>query len=340
MKSSRSPRSKNYYLPYQQLEDLLKSVGVTVAGSTGSDLIAYCPFHNNRDTPAFNISLSAPHLWRCHNGKCAKQGNIVSLLTGKGYSRSEAEQMLLHGSVEIDDLLAVVEELFAEESNGPNEWGDVDPQRFRDSDEANGWPARDYMLNRGISQEAIDFFGIGYSKKKNMAVVPVYNEYSELVGIIGREIESKRYQYSTGLSRGQLVWNINNAREYDSIILCEGSLDAVYVWQAGWKNVGAVLGSAISPNQWALLRKYFSEIICFFDNDDAGNALRDTVIDSVSDLSVSFVQYPDNVVTYTDRDGNEQGRPVKDPGELTVEEISSMLENRKSSLELLLEGNF
>lgn len=336
--SSRSKLSSDPFLSRQALESLLKSVGVVIAGDTSSDLIGFCPFHNNRDTPAFNISLSPPHWWRCHNGKCGSKGNIITLLTKKGYSKSEARRMVALNTVQISDLEAVLRDLLKPKKTDMalQDWRGVDPSVFVEQDEKSGFPAKQYMISRGIAEDAVEQFGIGYVKKKDMAVIPVFDERERLVGTIGREIKSKRYQYSTGLGRGQLIWNINNAKEYDSIILTEGALDAIYVWQSGHPNVGAVLGSAISPNQWKQLRKNFYSIVCFFDNDDAGWGLVEDVISKQSDLMVWYVEYPERLITYVDENGVEQHRPPKDPGELTKEEITHMLENKKSALELLM----
>src|SRR5690606_31560957 len=190
----------------------------------------------------------------------------------KGYSKSEARRMVALNTVQISDLEAVLRDLLKPKKTdiALQDWRGVDPSVFVEQDEKSGFPAKQYMISRGIAEDAVEQFGIGYVKKKDMAVIPVFDERERLVGTIGREIKSKRYQYSTGLGRGQLIWNINNAKEYDSIILTEGALDAIYVWQSGHPNVGAVLGSAISPNQWKQLRKNFYSIVCFFDNDDAG----------------------------------------------------------------------
>lgn len=336
-------QSKQYspdpFLTRAALEQLLKNVGVVIAGDTAKDIICYCPFHNNRDTPAFTISVYPPHFFICNNGKCAKKGTIVTLLTYKGYGRAEAERMVQMGAVEISDLEAVLRELLAPNrtETAENDWKNVDPYAFVKQDEANGYPAKEYMLGRGITEEAVEYFGIGYVRKKDMAVIPVFDEKDSLVGTIGREIKSKRYQYSTGLGRGQLVWNLNNAKEHDGIILTEGALDAIYIWQAGREDVGAVLGSAISANQWTQLRKHFYEITCFFDNDDAGWGLVEDVVNRGTDLFVWYVEYPDRLITYTDEEGEEHTRAIKDPGELTAEEIQDMLANRKSSLDLLLD---
>lgn len=312
-------------------------MGVIVSGETAREIIAYCPFHKNRDSPAFNVSLRSPNPWRCHNAKCNKRGKtILSLITLKGFSHREAEKMLLSGEVEVDDLVKLVIDMMSDKKEVfVDEWRGVDPENFRDADRKAGYPAKLYLSGRGISEEAYDYFRMGYSPSKRMLVVPVFNEYDRLVGVIGREIESKRYQYSTGLGRGQLIWNLSNAKVHDTIILTEGSLDAVYLWQAGFPNVGAVLGSSISPDQWNQIRKYFTNVICFFDNDDAGDSLALSVCESVRDLAVSYVEYPDRKITFTNSLGEAEERNVKDPGDLTQDEIKGMVEDRKSSIHLL-----
>jgi 5S rRNA maturation endonuclease (ribonuclease M5) len=304
-------------------------VGVVISADTKSDIIAYCPFHKNNDSPALNISLRPPHKWKCWNGKCNKRGNILSLLMMKGYTKTEAERIIKKGAYEVSDLYATVVAMMADpKEEARDEWRSVDYHDFIDQDRLNGYPVKSYMASRGVGEAAYNYFSMGYSKRKNMAVIPVFDERHQLAGVIGRELHTKRYQYSTGLARGRLIWNIQNAKLHQGIILTEGALDAVAIWQAGFENVGAVLGSAISPDQWRILRNYFTEITCFFDNDDAGQALTESIIDTVSDITVNVVTYPDRLV---------DGRPVKDPGELEVAEIQEMLLNRKTSIQWFLE---
>lgn len=324
-----------YFLDRDALEELLHSVGVTVAGDTSSDLICYCPFHDNRDSPAFNISLDSPHLWKCWNGACGKSGNIFSLLLLKGYTKEQAKKALAKGVAEVDDLAGVISRILEEDEFKENKWHDYDVGRFAEADRKEGYPARDYLRRRGIMGDAYEYFQMGYSKKKGMAIIPCHNAWGEMVGVIGRSIEGKRYQYSTGMSKGDIIWNANRARHLDAdyIVLTEGSLDAVYIWQAGEPSVGAILGSSVSKHQWEILRLGWYEIVCFFDNDAAGRAVTNQIIEEAGSLAVSVVEYPERMVKLDD--GTE--RPVKDPGELTPEEIQTMLENRKSSLELLFQ---
>lgn len=324
-----------YSLSREQLEDILKSVGVVIAGETASDLICYCCFHDNKDSPSFNIETRAPYRWKCWNGKCDKRGNIVSLLTTKGFTYLEAKKMLVKGATEVNDLVGLVNDLMGVDlEDYENKWEAFDPDKFRNLDEQHDFPVKDYLANRGIYAEAYDYFKLGFSPKKRMLTIPAFDERGVMMGVIGRSIDSKRYQISTGMAKGEIIWNANNAREYDSIILTEGALDAVYVWQAGFQNVGAILGSSISDTQWGIIRSNWSDVICFFDNDDAGHAARDGLFDKARDIGVSAVSYPDRLVVdkVLDRE-----RHIKDPGELTHEEIGDMITNAKSKIELLLE---
>ncbi len=232
--------------------------------------------------------------------------------------------MILHGGVEINDLLSLVKELMGEEDEPDNTWAGIELSKFQDEDRLCGYPGRTYFEERGILEPAYERFGLGYSKAKDMVIVPVHDEHGELRGVVGRSIANKRYQYSTGLPRRDLIWNLHNAKFHDGIILTEGTLDSVYLWQAGFENVGAVFGSSVSDTQVKLLRKYFSYIVCFFDNDAAGEGLRDSLILAENlGLLVYTVEYPED---------------TKDPGDLTVEQIQHMIMNNRLGFEKLMSG--
>lgn len=316
-----------FHLTREKLEEILRNVGVKVVAETEHDLLCYCPFHHNVDSPAFNISKKQPYPWKCWNGACGQKGNIFSLLYKKGYSPAEVKKILVQGEVEPSEYLEFLQQILAEPEEVVNVWKNEDPNRFADEDRQHGDVARRYAISRGVTEEAFEHFKMGYSAKKDMLIVPAFYDNGEMAGVIGRSIKGKQYRYSAGLQRGALIWNANNAAhaQSDEIILTEGSLDAVYVWQAGYHNVGAVLGSAISPVQWKVIRKHFGAVTCFFDNDDAGISLKQTIISNTRDLIVSAVEY--------------LAEDAKDPGDLTQEQIQQMILNRKLGIQFLLGSN-
>jgi 5S rRNA maturation endonuclease (ribonuclease M5) len=315
---------KPIYLSRDQLENVLAQAGVKIVTETSQDLLCYCPFHHNVDSPAFNISKRSPFLWKCWNGKCAKSGNIFSLLTQKGYTPNEARRTIFSGVTTLDDFEELMQDLLSEPEEEENAWSGFNYMKFIEEDREHDHRARDYAYGRGITESAFNFFRMGYSYSKDMLVIPVWDDKGEMLGVIGRSIEGKQYRYSSGLQRGRTIFNIDHALSHGpEIILTEGSLDSIYIWQAGFNCVGAVLGSAISPEQWGLLQKHFTDIVCFFDNDDAGIALTHSVIKNAQGMGVTVVEYPDD-------------RGVKDPGDLSSEEIRQMIDNRVDAITILL----
>ncbi len=74
--------------------------------------------------------------------------------------------------------------------------------------------------------------------------------------------------------KGELLFGLNEARvelrREGEAILCEGNFDVVAVHQAGFKNVVAPLGTAFTPMQAKVLRKYVTKVLVVFDGDRAG----------------------------------------------------------------------
>lgn len=74
--------------------------------------------------------------------------------------------------------------------------------------------------------------------------------------------------------KGELLFGLNEARvdlrREGEAILCEGNFDVVAIHQAGFKNVVAPLGTAFTPMQAKVLKKYVSKVIVIFDGDRAG----------------------------------------------------------------------
>src|SRR5690606_8697093 len=53
-------------------------------------------------------------------------------------------------------------------------------------------------------------------------------------------------------------------------VLVEGQLDALRCWSVGLKTAIAPQGTSITDTQLVLLRRYHSQVECFFDSDNAG----------------------------------------------------------------------
>jgi DNA primase len=176
------------------------------------------------------------------------------------------------------------------------------------------------LIERGLSKETLEYLEIGYSRVKERIVVPVRDPQYKIVGLIGRAVhewQEPRYLYNKGFKRADVLFNIQNAKHFDECIVVEGSLDCAKVVQSGYKNCVATLGAKVSDNQSLMLRKYFDKIIIFSDNDEAGRAMSDAIIKSCDGKDTFEMTIPSD---------------VKDPCEMSEEEIKQSYENKNSIL--------
>ena len=152
------------------------------------------------------------------------------------------------------------------------------------------------LLNDGFKQETIDHFGVGFDITRMKVTYPLRNIYGELVGISGRAPvgdDGPKYKiyehelvdwgyapegYSIESVKHALLWNWEHVgpvlRAEDSggyLILTEGFKAAMWIWQMGYTNVVACVGSSFTDSHSEIIARVRpEEVIIFFDNDDAG----------------------------------------------------------------------
>ena len=289
--------------------DLLSSQGVEVHTQSGTEVAIYCPFHDNHNSPACYINTKTG-LWQCFNPSCGKKGNFRQLykhMTGKTYGR---EWILdpVNLQRELDLALEVKDDEELTVDSIEIDYG---------SDEVKNLQT---LVDRGYELQVLEDFEIGYSSVKDRVVIPVRDPQYKLVGLIGRAIhdwQDPRYLYNKGFKRADVLFNIQNAKAYDSVIICEGSLDAVKIAQAGFKNVVATLGAKVSPNQIRMIRKYFDSVVVFSDNDDAGAEMRRAIIDECRGKEIYTVEISDG---------------LKDPGDMTDIQIKQAITSKQINI--------
>lgn len=130
-----------------------------------------------------------------------------------------------------------------------------------------------------------DFNGTLYDSLQNRITFPIKDENGNVTGFSGRKyLESDlkndtlpKY-YNTRetkiFNKGAMFYNINNAlneiKKKKEIIICEGQMDAIRVYSIGYKNVVALMGTALTHEHIAKIQKYKCKVILNLDQDDAG----------------------------------------------------------------------
>ncbi|MDF3059049.1 MAG: dnaG [Rariglobus sp.] len=96
-------------------------------------------------------------------------------------------------------------------------------------------------------------------------------------------------------TKGNLLFNLDRARSHvgegKPFVLVEGQLDALRSWSVGLKTAIAPQGTSITEGQLVLLRRYHTQVECFFDGDSAGQkaALRFLPMALKAGLEVRFL---------------------------------------------------
>lgn len=185
--------------------------------------------------------------------------------------------------------------------------------------------AREYLNGRGITNESIDHFKLGYSASQDMVIVPVHSPEGIPVGLVGRSIEGKSFKNSTGLPRNKTMFNIHRARrESGTVIVVESSFDAIRVHQSGYPNVIASLGGSMSKINLSNINRNFSKVIIMTDADQAGRELGKTIANSLKNKEVLWASYSNDIL---------YPHEAKDVGDMTEEEIKTCIENALADYE-------
>ena len=188
----------------------------------------------------------------------------------------------------------------------------------------------EYLKNRGLNDELIKKFGIGYAVNKRFQMIdwltnkgqifgnnlpvnkvfnlqelfdagiatesnnnqpisflidritfPIYDENNNLVGFSGRDWTGKQEsKYSNTketkiFKKGEILYNLNHVKNTNKnfVIICEGFMDVIAYTKAGYDNVLATMGTAITTRHISLLQtlENLKYVILSFDNDQAGN---------------------------------------------------------------------
>ena len=118
-----------------------------------------------------------------------------------------------------------------------------------------------------------------YDKFRARVVFPIRDQNGHAVGLGGRLLEGEGPKYLNSpatplFDKSRTLYLIDRAkgpiRKTGQAVIVEGYTDALMAHQAGFDNVVASLGTALTPGQVALLTRYARRIALAYDVDAAG----------------------------------------------------------------------
>jgi DNA primase len=205
----------------------------------------------------------------------------------------------------------------------------------------------DDMASAGVMMKKDDGSGY-YDRFRGRIMFPIFNHNNEIVGFTARVLpqydDGKMGKYintpeTAVYKKSEILYGLNFAKnkikKEDVAVLVEGNMDVIALHQAGFANVVATSGTALTGQQTELLKRYAQNVIMSFDADSAGiaAALRGIDIAIGHGLNIRVFQMPKN----------PDGTPIaKDPDEL-VRQSSELwvksLQNTRHIIDFYIDAN-
>lgn len=224
----------------------------------GEEADCRCIFHEDSN-PSMRVNLESG-LFYCH--ACHAKGNINHLTRQLGIGNIDTSHYRLR---EVHDILRRLDA----PKNTQRYLPESSLARFE-------IPTDYWEAERHLSLRIIERFKLGADPMGEFVTIPMRNRNGDLLGVIRRFLApdaEPRYKYPRGMKKSHHLfgaWQVSRAKNAKTVVLTEGSIDAMKVWQAGYPGL-AVLGSEVSREQIKVLQSLdVRRVILFFDNDKAG----------------------------------------------------------------------
>ncbi|HIN61794.1 MAG TPA: DNA primase, partial [Candidatus Marinimicrobia bacterium] len=278
----------------------------------GRNYFGLCPFHTEK-TPSFSV---APDKQIYHCFGCGTGGNAISFLM-------EYEKISF-----VESLQKLAErygiELNLQRDDGSSEFFsqlyDIHTAavNFFKKNLASelGKKIRDYLKERGLSNETVAIFDLGYadngwdhllsvakSKKvtqevikkcglftktdkgifdrfRNRLMFPITNRGDRVVAFGGRDMlgeSDAKYLNSPETpiyNKREILYGLSRtkdaARQDRTLVVVEGYMDLLQLYQNGITNIAATSGTALTSGQVSQIRKFADTVYLAYDGDTAG----------------------------------------------------------------------
>ena len=176
-----------------------------------------------------------------------------------------------------------------------------------------GWEeATKFFLAQGYTQEELRLAGLSVIKEdrafdmfRGRAMFPIIDLNGQVLGFGGRILGDGQPKYlntadTPVFNKRHTVYAANlmkKSRSLKRVILVEGYMDVVALTQFGVEGVAATLGTALTPEQARLLKRFAPQVWIAYDGDSAGQhaILRALDIFDNEEIPAKVLDFPDKL---------------------------------------------
>ncbi|MBU2081677.1 DNA primase [Patescibacteria group bacterium] len=310
--------------------------------AVGINFRACCPFHHEK-SPSFTVSPEK-QIWHCFG--CQKGGDVFSfVMEMEGISFVEALRML---ASKAGVILKKADPAITSQRNRLLDVSELASKYFHKVllDSSIAESARQYLKDRGLIEDTINNWAIGYSpdgwenlvnflkergfneneiflaglsikKERSVGFIdrfrgrimfPLSDVNGNVVGFSARVMPNKEATEKLGkyvntpqtmiYDKSKILFGLDKAKmaikREDMAVLVEGQMDAITAHQAGFTNVIASSGTALTADQVAIIKRYSSNLFLAFDMDKAGDLAAERGITQAmqAEMNIKVIKIP------------------------------------------------
>ena len=279
----------------------------SIVRHNGENLQTNCPFHKNGQErkPSFGVNGDID---RCHCFSCSWSGTIeemISELYGYQDEGKFGKRWLIKrfNTVEIETRPNIMEGFDGRNigNNRNNTHNDrcgidrvQDNRKIITEEELDKYRyIHPYMYSRGLTDEIIERFDIGYDKARDEITFPVADLYGTIRFIASRSVKNKFFRLPKGEDKPIYQGYRFNSGKYRTAYITESFLNCLTCWKYN-KPAMAMIGTG-NQKQYEILNKLpVREYILAFDPDEAGRKATERFRKNVHGKIIKELVYPDN----------------------------------------------
>jgi DNA primase len=336
-----STATRQRWIDFKELRTRLKFPAVLehykiTVNTKGDQATGFCPLptHNGEGKSASFSANLTKGIWQCFG--CGAKGNVLDFAI-----RMEGKSPDNRGDVRAVALK--LNDLFpsgTEKAKRPTKRSTTSEQLELQSNrpvvinqpldfELKGLDhEHPYLRDRGFLPNTIKRFDLGFCSRGLMngrVVIPIHNGQGRLIGYAGRVVDDSKvtdnnpkYRFPSTRERdgvlhefhkSAVLYNAHRIVEpAPNLIIVEGFPSVWWLYQFGFKDVGALMGWSCSPEQAAIILSKVptdGRVVVMPDGDDAGKRCAVSVFEQVgAQRDVRWVKLPEGKqpTDYSDTD--------------------------------------
>ena len=299
------------------VEKVLMSLDVSLTAQRGDEVQGLCPMHKERTgtedhNPSWWINtVTGVHF--CFS--CGYKGNIYTLVKDvRGIDYHEAREFVeSQPELPLDSLLRRIKDLPQYIQPQSEEIGMSEARLAVYSD-----PPAHELKKRFLTATSAKHHGVLWDVNHSAWILPIrHPETYELMGWQEKGAQGRFFRNQpVGVKKSKTVFGVE-VMATDILVVVESPLDVVRLCAAGVEGAVSTYGAIVSEDQAKIMRRA-DKVIAAFDKDEAGLKAAESMRPYARKYGINLFFFD-----YT-------GIDVKDPGDMTIDEVHRGIENAKS----------